>query len=118
MPLPRTILIDTVIFDEHAYNFASPTMLAFLQIAQNKYLTLVLPDPIEREVKRHIKRNSYAALRALEDARRKAPFVTKWKDWPKTKINDATKAEIEALADAEWEEFLKTFNVKKLGYGE
>jgi hypothetical protein len=67
-------------------------------------------------VSRHIKERSHAALKAIEDARRKAPFVTKWKNWPAEKITDDTKKEIETIAETEWREFLKNFSVRRLGY--
>jgi hypothetical protein len=114
--LPRVILVDTSIFDQQAYNFASAALTQLTSIAMSKQLTLLLPDPIEREVIRHIKERSHAALKALEDARRKAPFVSKWKSWPAERITDETKREIEAIAEAEWREFLKNFTVQRLGY--
>ncbi len=54
MPLPSAVLIDTVIFDGQAYDFASPTVEALLHLAKRRKLKLVLPDPIEREVRRLI----------------------------------------------------------------
>jgi hypothetical protein len=49
LPLPRVILVDTSIFDQQAYNFASAALTQLTSIAMSKQLTLLLPDPIERE---------------------------------------------------------------------
>jgi hypothetical protein len=46
--------------------------------AKDKYLTLLLPDPTEREMRKHIYRNAHEALKALREAKRKVPFVPKW----------------------------------------
>ena len=75
MPPPHTILIDTSIFDQQAYNFSSPTVVKFLHVARARKLILILPDVIEREVKRHIKDKSREALKALRRARHDAPFL-------------------------------------------
>jgi hypothetical protein len=82
MLLPRTVLIDTNIFEQYGYAFASQPVEKFLAIAQVKNLTLLLPDAIEREVRRHIKDKSAAAQSALKKARHDAPFLQKWAKWP------------------------------------
>jgi hypothetical protein len=117
MPPPHTILIDTSIFDQQAYNFSSPTVVKFLHVARARKLILILPDVIEREVKRHIKDKSREALKALRRARHDAPFLAKWTHWPANKLGKAAVAEIEATATADWEKFLSNFKVEKLGYG-
>ena len=65
MPIPRTIVIDTNIFDQHGYNFAAQAIQKFVAVTQVKSLTILLPDAIEREVRRHIKDKSAAAQSAL-----------------------------------------------------
>lgn len=34
MPLPRTVMIDTNVFDQHAYHFASPTIQKFVDLSK------------------------------------------------------------------------------------
>jgi hypothetical protein len=116
MPLPRTVLIDTNIFEQYGYAFASQPVEKFLAIAQVKNLTLLLPDAIEREVRRHIKDKSAAAQSALKKARHDAPFLQKWAKFPAPDQMKTVKDDIAAAYIADWEEFLKKFKVKKLGY--
>ena len=82
MSVPTTIFLDTSILDEQNYNFASAEMLAFIEVVKGKKLTLLLPDPTEREINRHIKERSDAVVNALGNAKRIAPFLAKWKEWP------------------------------------
>jgi hypothetical protein len=116
MPLPRTVLIDTNIFEQYGYTFASQSIEKFLAIAPVKNLTLLLPDAIEREVLRHIKDKSAAAQSALKKARHDAPFLQKWDKWPSPDQIKKAKEDIAAAYIADWEGFLKNFKVKKLGY--
>lgn len=116
MPLPRTVLIDTNIFEQYGYASASQPVEKFLAIAQVKNLTLLLPDAIERGVWRHIKDKSAAAQRALKKARHDAPFLQKWAKWPAPDQMKTVKDDIAAAYIAGWEEFLKNFKVKKLSY--
>jgi hypothetical protein len=97
MPIPRNILIDTNIFEQHGYNFAAQAMQKFVEVTQVKNLTIPLPDAIEREVRRHIETKSAAAQSTLKKARHDAPFLLKWKNWPtlekvKTAKDDITAA--------------------------
>ena len=116
--MPRTVLIDTNIFDQHAYHFTSPQFAKFTEMAKLKRLTLLLPDVLEREVNRHIKEKSAQAQSALKKARRDAHFLPKWSHWPTDDKIKAAKEEIEATAIQEWHQFLKHFKVVKLGYGD
>ncbi len=116
MPIPRTIVIDTNIFEQHGYNFTTQAIKKFVAIAQIKSLTILLPDAIEREVRRHIKEKSAAAQSALNKARQDAPFLQKWKHWPANEKLKTAKDDIAAAYLTDWEEFLKCFKVKRLGY--
>lgn len=116
MPIPRTIVVDTSIFDQHGYNFAAQAIQKFVAVTQVKSLTILLPDAIEREVRRHIKNKSAAAQSALKKARHDAPFLQKWRNWPAPETAKTAKDDIAAAYIADWEEFLKNFKVKRLGY--
>lgn len=116
MPIPRTIVIDTNIFEQHGYNFDAQAIEKFVAITAVKSLTILLPDAIEREVRRHIKEKAAAAQSALKKARHDAPFLQKWKSWPAPEKLKTAKDEIAADYIADWEKFLMNFKVKRLGY--
>lgn len=116
MPISRTIVIDTNIFDQHGYNFDAQAIEKFVAITQVKSLTILLPDAIEREVRRHIKEKAAVAQSALKKARHDAPFIQKWKNWPAPEKLKTVKDEIAAAYIADWEKFLTNFKVKRLGY--
>ena len=116
MPLPRTIVIDTTVFDQHAYHFASPTIQKFVDLTKTEKFTLLLPDPWHREVKRHIREKSHTAAAALKRISREAPLIYRWPHWPGAKVAANAAAEIETATLAGWEKFLQNFTVEKLGY--
>lgn len=41
MPIPRTIVIDTNIFEQHGYNFDAEAIKKFVAIAQVKRITIL-----------------------------------------------------------------------------
>src|SRR5712692_8192902 len=117
MSLPTAFFLDTSVLDGQQYNFASTAFTSFVPVARERKLLLLLPDPTKREVMRHIAERSTAALEALEDARRRAPFLSKWKHFPKPPENKwTTDWEVKRVATEEWESFLKQFSVKELAY--
>ena len=77
---------------------------------------MLLPDPTQREVVRQIRERSADALKALENARRQAPFLSKWKHYPNFPASSLGDWEVRRIADAEWSGFLNQFEVVKLGY--
>lgn len=117
MSLPKAVFLDTSVFAGQQYNYASAILVSFIPVAQNAELLLLLPDPTEREVARQIKERASAALKALEDARRKAPFLSKWDSFP-PKQKPWAEWEVLQVAKREWQDFLKHFQVEKLGYEE
>jgi hypothetical protein len=117
MSVPTVVFLDTSILDEQNYNFSSAAMLAFLEAVKGRKLMLLLPDPTEREIDRHIKERSDAVVNILADAKRKAPFLAKWKEWPLKKDNQYLVAyQLRTLAQEEWSHFQSNFNVAKLSY--
>lgn len=116
MPLPRTIVIDTNVFDQHAYHFASPTIQKFVDLTKIGKFTLLLPDPLQREIKRHIREKSQTAAAALKRISREAPLIYRWPHWPGAKVAANAAAEIEKATLAGWDNFLINFTVEKLGY--
>jgi hypothetical protein len=116
MPLPRTIVIDTNVFDQHAYHFTSPTIQKFVDLTKAEKFTLLLPDPLHREIKRHIREKSHAVAAALKKVTREAPLIYRWPHWPGAKAAANAATDIEKVTLADWDTFLKNFTVEKLGY--
>lgn len=116
MSVPTAIFIDTSIFYEQNYNFSSATMSAFLKVAEDSKLTLLLPDTTQREIERHIKDRSQEVIKALKEAKRKAPFLTKWENWPFEGDDCTLSFQLRRIAQKEWDVFVKHFSVVKLGY--
>jgi hypothetical protein len=117
MSLPTAVFLDTSILDAQQYNFASTAVSTFVATCQKRNVTLlVLPDPTEREIRRHIAERSDEALQALKKARTQAPFLAKWKGFPAEPSPDSTKWEGEFVAEMEWKAFLTKFTVTRLGY--
>ncbi len=115
MSLPKAAFLDTSVFAGQQYNYASVVLKSFVPVAKKADLKILLPDPTSREIARQIKERSADALKALEDARRKAPFLAKWKHFPPKQTTWA-QWEVERVARAEWSQFLEQFQVENLGY--
>lgn len=117
MSVPSTIFIDTSIFDETAYNFDAASVGAFRQAIHDLGLTLLMPDPTKREILRHIDERAATAVKSLENAARRAPFIRKLSSWPLADTNSALlKHNIETIANGDYQEFLELFTVIELGY--
>jgi hypothetical protein len=116
MSLPTAVFLDTSVLAGQQYNFASTALSTFIPLAKTHSLKLLLPEPTESEIVRQIRERSREALKALEDARRRAPFLSKWKHFPPKATSYMTDWEVMRIATAEWQEFLKNFNLVKLDY--
>jgi len=116
MSLPTHAFLDTSVFDGQQYNFSSSTFTTFIPVAVRLGITLLLPDPTEREVKRHIRERSEEALRALKLARRSTPFLRKWKHFPQWPRDSAESWELHRIAIDEWTSFLGQLPIIRCGY--
>lgn len=116
MAVPNTIFIDTCVIEDEGYRFDSDKMRAFIDAAKEKKVTILLPDPTQREILRHIKENAEGVVSALQEAKRKAPFLKKWKEWPIKRDTHSLMYELHRMAQTEWEDFLLNFKVVRLGY--
>ncbi|MGJ7558721.1 PIN domain-containing protein [Variovorax sp. RB3P1] len=114
--VPKHVFLDTNVFAGQSYNFDSSAFTTFTAAAQAHTIELLLPDPIEKEVSRHIRERSEKAVKALNDARREAPFLKKWAHFPKDSLGEVVDYEITRVAGNEWHRFKKQFTVKQLGY--
>lgn len=108
MSIPTAAFLDTSILDGQGYNFSSKALSTFAPACKQRGVKLLLPTPIESEIRRHIKKRSKDALEALEAARRQAPFLSKWRHFPK---NAGPDWEVSYLASQEWNSFLGQFDV-------
>lgn len=115
MTHPKAVFLDTCVFAGQQYNFNSAVIRSFVPAAKAAEIKLLLPDPTAREIARQIKERSDDALKALDNARRKAPFLSKWKHFPKHE-NNSSKWEVGRVAHREWNDFLQQFHVEKLDY--
>jgi hypothetical protein len=117
MSIPTAVFLDTSVFDGQQYNFHSTALATFVPACAKRSLTLLLPDPTEREIRRHLLERVAEALSIIEGARRKAPFLSKLKGFAREFNSPEIEAmEAERLANLEWNAFLKQFSVVRLGY--
>ena len=120
MSIPTAAFLDTSIFDGQNYNYESTALSTFVPACTKRGVRLLLPEPTELEIKRHIKERSTDALAALSEARRKAPFLAKWPGLPPptAKSEAVERFQVYGIALREWQAFLKQFDVVPLGYDE
>ena len=117
MSTPTTIFIDTSIFDESAYNLNSASFKAFCVLVKSLRAKLLVPDPMEREIRRHIWERSRAAVKSIEDAARRAPFLSQLADWPlKRTTKDRLVLTLNEHVEKEFADFYAIFEVHKLDY--
>ena len=117
MNTPRTIFIDTSIFDKLAYNFRSTKLEAIRSLGKKLKLKLLIPDPTEREIKRHIAYRSESAVKSLEAVARRAPFITQLDSWPLKNIEKSRLVyKLQKHVEKELLDFLDNFEVIKLDY--
>ena len=97
MLIPTAVFLDTSIFDSQQYNFQSTALATFVPACAKRQLALLLPDPTEREIKRHLRNRVAEVLTAVEGARRKAPFLARLKGFAR----EFSSPEIEAYRGRE-----------------
>lgn len=114
--MPKYIFLDTSVFAGQQYNFESVALTSFIEVAKDKGLKLLLPAPTSSEVERQIKSRSDEAMKALEDARRRAPFLKKLKYWSEKSEFQSPEWEVRRIAIQEWKGFLSKLNTVPLGY--
>lgn len=62
MSVPTAVFLDTSVFDGQSYNFSSTAFSTFLPACRSRQLKLLLPDPTEREIKRHMAEKAQEAV--------------------------------------------------------
>ncbi|OHB80450.1 MAG: hypothetical protein A2Z25_08875 [Planctomycetes bacterium RBG_16_55_9] len=117
MGTPTTIFIDTSIFDESAYNFNSASFKAFRSLVKSLKLKLLMPDPTAREIRRHISERSHTAVKSIQDAARRAPFLSQLDDWPLNKTTEnALVFDLIGHVEKQSADFYAIFEVHTLDY--
>jgi len=92
-------------------------MVAFKNSIADSEITLLMPDPTSREIRRHMQERADAAVATLETAARKAPFLWKLPNWPLTnKTTHLLAYELRQIADQQFEAFLDLFDLVELDY--
>ena len=112
---PTAVFLDTSILAGQGYNFSSVVLSAFVPVVTAHDIHLLLPDVTEREVKRHLVSLANEALKNLAEVRRKTPFLAKWAHYPDQRA-PSNQWEARRVAFEAWEQFLKQFEVVRLGY--
>lgn len=77
---------------------------------------MVIPLNIEAEIVRHLADRAAEAVTALESARRKAPFLARWPNWPLKKDEAILKDELNAIAQGDYRRFKENFSIVMLDY--
>lgn len=122
MSIPSAVFLDTNVFDKNNYNYASVAIQAFTKVCKELNLTLLLPEPTEQELRRHIEERSEEASKALEraasDIRRKAPFLQEWIGYKRLTERVAPSLKYHRYrTEAEaWARFWGQFKHVRLGY--
>lgn len=117
MSIPTAVFLDTSVLDGQQYNLQSTPLATFAQACAKRSMKLLLPDPTEREIRRHLRERTIEAMAALEGLRRKAPYLANWKGLARQFGSAALELfNAQNAAGNEWETFLKQFSVVRLGY--
>jgi hypothetical protein len=113
MSIPTAVFLDTSVLVGQSFNFSSTAISTFVPAFKNCKLKLLLPDPTEREIKRHMADTAEEAIGYVEKARRTAPFLAKVKAFPQgeTDKTDVARSTVNA-----WKQFLHQFEVIRLNY--
>jgi len=114
MAIPDAIFVDTNIFDRQHYNFQGSALTSFAQACQAHGVTLLLPDPVLRELKRHVRDRAVEAHESVNKARRTAPFLQALRQEGKSSREELT--HYGSMATAALHAYLRQFKALELGY--
>ncbi len=117
MKTNRIIFLDTSIFDRQNYNFNSREFTLLKEQFPAKSIKLLLPEPTEQEVERHLKARVADVDKALRSAQSRAPFVVKLTGWPAAKKSpEEIQSELLDHARSDFNDFLSFYETERLGY--
>ncbi len=114
MAIPDAVFLDTNVFDRQHFNFSGLALTAFVEACKRHGIPVLLPDPIERELVRHVRKLATEAVELGVKARRTAPFLYR----PGAEERPPKDQAEEALcrADNALSAFLRQLTVNRLGY--
>jgi indole-3-glycerol phosphate synthase len=112
MSLPTAVFLDTSALAGQRYNVDSTAMRAFIRVARERKLKLLIPDPMEIEVRRQTNELIGDLLTALDIARRKAPFLAGWSEL--SRLGRLGKNAAENIGLFAWSQFLGMLETEKL----
>lgn len=112
MSLPTTVFLDTSALAGRQYNSDSTAMRAFMRVARERKLKLLIPDPMDGEVRRQTNERIGDLLTALDVARRKAPFLTGWSEL--LRLGRLGNNAAENIGLFAWSQFLGKLQTEKL----
>lgn len=114
MSVPSTVFIDTGIYERACFNFESAQFQIFNDAFENKKLTLLEPDPISREVRRHIRERISEVARAIDQVEKKMPCLRRLEKWP----TEGWKRhhDVQSILQGDFDRFCNQFERVRLGY--
>ena len=117
MAVPKTVFIDTCVFKAAQFEFTSRQFTALLAAAPAIKLKLLLPEPTEREISRHMKLAAQDAIAAIKAARKEHGVLRKAPHFPLDLAADAALLRLlQSQLQTAWTTFQGQFDLKKLDY--
>lgn len=117
MSVPNTIFIDTNIFHGVGFNFYAARIDAIKEIAKRTKITLIIPKPVEIEIKRHMYDMASENIAALKAVNSKSFLLKKLVLWPlTTSTGEELVDELFKGLLADYDNFLSLFEVIRLDY--
>jgi hypothetical protein len=116
MSTPSLVFIDTCVFEGQQYNFQSIALSSFAAAGKARNIRLLVPASINQEIIRHIKAKAEDAALVVDDARRKAPLLGKWRLWPKIPKGASIAEELFESVRKDYRNFLEALAAEHIGY--
>lgn len=113
MTLPNAIFVDTNIFERQHFNFDGPVLSSLAQACKAHGIPLLLPDPILRELIRHVRVRAKEAHELVSKGRRTAPFLDTLRP-STTPVEELTS--YNATAETALKSYFARFSTVDLGY--
>jgi len=117
MAVPKTVFIDTCVFKAAQFEFTSRQFAALLAASPAVKLKLLVPEPTECEIIRHMELAAQDAVAAIKAMRKEHGLLRKVPYFPLDPVADA--ALLRSLQNqlrAAWTAFRAKFDLKTLDY--
>lgn len=114
---PTALLIDTCILEQGGFQFERGNLAEVRKACRAAGIRLLMPKPIELEVRRHIRERCEEAAKALSKAGRQAPLLKGRDGWP---LKDMSPAEFAGKLSTQhqtaFDSFMHASDAVSLGY--